>query len=194
MRFAAEDRDGVARGEITVAYRRWRTPRARAGVVHRTNAGRLHVDEVAVIAEADIDEADARRAGRPSAEAARAGLWGDPALPLYRIAFHLMTDDDPRAALAADDDLGRAAREEIRLRLARLDRAARDGPWTAATLRAIAERPATRAADLAASLGRETLPFKRDVRKLKELGLTHSLERGYELSPRGRAFLAGEPR
>jgi hypothetical protein len=46
-----------------------------------------------------------------------------------------------------------------------------------------------RAADLAASVGRETQPFKRDVRKLKELGLTESLERGYRLSPRGRAVL-----
>ena len=46
-----------------------------------------------------------------------------------------------------------------------------------------------RAPDLAASLGRETLPFKRDVRKLKELGLTESLEVGYRLSPRGRAYL-----
>ena len=37
--------------------------------------------------------------------------------------------------------------------------------------------------------GRETLPFKRDVRKLKELGLTRSLPVGYEISPRGRAYL-----
>ena len=49
--------------------------------------------------------------------------------------------------------------------------------------------PGVRAPDLAASLGRETLPFKRDVRKLKELGLTHSLPGGYEISPRGRAYL-----
>ena len=53
--------------------------------------------------------------------------------------------------------------------------------------------PGVRAPDLAASLGRETKPFKLDVRKLKELGLTHSLPVGYELSPRGRAFLDAEP-
>jgi predicted DNA-binding transcriptional regulator YafY len=47
-----------------------------------------------------------------------------------------------------------------------------------------------RAAELAAELGLETQPFKRDVRKLKELGLTESLEVGYRLSPRGAAFLA----
>jgi ribosomal protein S19E (S16A) len=47
-----------------------------------------------------------------------------------------------------------------------------------------------RAPDLAASVGRETKPFKIGVRKLKELGLTESLPVGYRLSPRGRAFLA----
>jgi biotin operon repressor len=46
-----------------------------------------------------------------------------------------------------------------------------------------------RAADLAAGLGRERAAFKADVRKLKELGLTESLEVGYRLSPRGRALL-----
>ena len=60
------------------------------------------------------------------------------------------------------------------------------GPRRSSNL--IAERPATRAPDLAASLGRETAPFKADVRKLKELGLTESLEIGYRLSPRGRAY------
>ena len=53
----------------------------------------------------------------------------------------------------------------------------------------IRDRPAVRAPDLAASFGRETLPFKRDVRKLKELGLTESLEVGYRLSPRGETVV-----
>jgi hypothetical protein len=56
-------------------------------------------------------------------------------------------------------------------------------------LEVIASRPATRAADLAAGFGRETQPFKTDVRKLKNLGLTESLEVGYRLSPRGAAYL-----
>ena len=47
-----------------------------------------------------------------------------------------------------------------------------------------------RAGDLAAELGMERLPFKTDVRKLKALGLTESLDVGYRLSPRGTAFLA----
>ena len=53
----------------------------------------------------------------------------------------------------------------------------------------IAARPAVRAGDLADELGRERLSFKTDVRKLKALGLTESLEVGYRISPRGQAWL-----
>ena len=68
--------------------------------------------------------------------------------------------------------------------------AATTDPGRRATLAMIATRPGVRAADLAASVGRERLAFKADVRKLKALGLTLSLEVGYRLSPRGRAYLA----
>ena len=60
-------------------------------------------------------------------------------------------------------------------------------------LELIRDRPEVRAPDLAESLGLETPPFKRDVRKLKESGLTESLEIGYRLSPRGRAVLERRP-
>jgi hypothetical protein len=58
-----------------------------------------------------------------------------------------------------------------------------------ALLRLIAANPGVRAADLAASMGREKLPFKTDVRRLKAKGLTESLRVGYRLSPRGEAYL-----
>ena len=47
------------------------------------------------------------------------------------------------------------------------------------------DRPSPRRAqgDLAAETGRERLPFKADVRKLKRLGLTESPDVGYRLSP-----------
>ena len=68
-------------------------------------------------------------------------------------------------------------------------RATKRGPWTVATLEMIRDHPEVAAADLAAALGRERLPFKADVRRLKELGLTESLRPGYRLSPRGVGFL-----
>jgi len=43
---------------------------------------------------------------------------------------------------------------------------------------------------LAEQLGLDRPSFKLNVRKLKALGLTESLEVGYRLSPRGSALLA----
>jgi hypothetical protein len=181
----------IEAGEVTVAFRRWRRPTVRAGGTLRTRIGVLAIESVEVLEESAVMDEDARRAGfgnRAELLERCAGRAGD----LYRIGLHL-AGPDPRVELRQRANIGPAERAEIDARLARLDAASRRGPWTAAVLALIAERPATRAPDLAVELGRETAPFKADVRKLKELGLTESLERGYRLSPRGRAYLAGRP-
>ncbi len=90
---------------------------------------------------------------------------------------------------AFDDALTERDREELSTRLAKMDRLSRHGRWTGETLALIADNPRVKASRLAAMVDRDTQPFKADVRKLKRLGLTLSLEVGYELSPRGRAFL-----
>jgi hypothetical protein len=106
---------------------------------------------------------------------------------LYRIG---VTFDRPDERVALRDTLPTADDvAAITAALDRLDGGRRTGPWTRQILAMIAARPAVRAPDLAQSLGRETPRFKTDVRKLKELGLTHSLDVGYELSARGRAYL-----
>ena len=73
-------------------------------------------------------------------------------------------------------------------RLERLDRASGEGAWTMATLDLIRTHPQRRAPDLAEMVGRETAPFKLDVRKLKAMGLTRSFAVGYEISPRGHGL------
>jgi hypothetical protein len=74
-------------------------------------------------------------------------------------------------------------------RLERLDRSSSYGAWTRETLDLIDRNPERRAPDLAAKTGRATADFKKDVRKLKELGLTESLAIGYRLSPRGEVVV-----
>jgi hypothetical protein len=187
MLFRQADLAAIAAGEVTVAFRRWKRPMAKAGGRQHTPIGLLAFDAVERVD--DITPADARRAGFADPAAAWAMLRnreGD----LYRIALRL-AGPDPRIALREDAALSDADRAEIAARLARLDHASSHGPWTEATLRAIAAAPGTRAADLAEGFGRERLAFKADVRKLKALGLTESLEVGYRLSPRGRAYLDG---
>jgi len=183
-------RDGVARGTVTLTFRRWKRPQVVPGRTYRTAAGRIVVDAIDMVDPSRITIADARRAGFATRAELIDELRGTDDLPTYRIRFHAAEGPDPRAELAADRLLDAAEVDAIRARLDRLDRASSHGPWTMAVLRTIAARPATRAADLAASFGRETQPFKLDVRKLKNLGLTLSLEVGYRLSPRGEAYLA----
>jgi hypothetical protein len=180
---------GIRDGTITVMFRRWRARQVTAGGIYRTAAGRIAVDEVTVVPPAKITKKDARAAGYASPDEARADLRGDPADPVYRLRIRLVQTPDPRDELANDDRLSAADVESITQRLDRLDRVSSSGPWTADTLSIIAARPEVRAPDLAAALGRETAPFKLDVRKLKNLGLTLSFAVGYRLSSRGTAYL-----
>ena len=57
------------------------------------------------------------------------------------------------------------------------------------TLGLIRDHPGEVSTKLAARVDRERFAFKADVRKLKALGLTESLEVGYRLSSLGEAFL-----
>jgi hypothetical protein len=180
---------GLADGSITLTFRRWSRAQVKVHGRYVTPAGVLEVDEVTQVEPADITDEDARRAGFADRNELVGQLRGPEAGHLYRIAFH-HAGDDPRVALREDADLDPDGVEHVRARLARLDRASPHGPWTRSILELIAAHPARRAGDLAAMVGRETQPFKTDVRKLKALGLTESLDVGYRLSPRGEALMA----
>ena len=180
--------EAIRDGEVDLAFRRWDRPRARPGSRQRTALGVLEVEEVELVKRSSIRAEDARRAGFSSRAALLAMLDGRDRGDIYRVKLRY-AGPDPRIELRGHDELTREELDDLTRRLDRLDEASRHGPWTRTVLELIATQPEVRAVDLAAGLGREKLPFKRDVRKLKELGLTESLERGYRLSPRGEAVL-----
>lgn len=185
---------GLESGAITLTFRRWQSAHVKPGGRYRCHPiGVIEVDAIERVAAGAIPDHEASAAGFAS----RAQLIEhlrelgplDDATLVYRVAMHHAGDGD-RVAIAMQAQLGEAEIEEIAKRLARFDR---DGAWTAATLAIIDRKPRVAASKLAAELGRETLPFKVDVRKLKKLGLTQSFEVGYEISPRGRAYVAARP-
>lgn len=182
-------RDGILDGSVTVLFRRWRRLQATAGRSYRTAAGMIAVDEVTVVEPALLTDADAAPAGYATADELRADLRGGADDPVYRLRVRPADGPDPRDVLAADDGLAGADVAELDRRLDRLNRVSESGPWTVAVLEAIRAEPGRRAGDLAAAAGREMLPFKTDVRKLKALGLTISLPVGYRLSARGERYL-----
>ena len=187
MLFQRHILDGIAAGKITCAFRLWRKPTVRSGGTLKTAVGVLRITGVDAIAAPDISDRDARRAGYAGEADLRRALESGKGGTLYRISFRL-DGPDPRVRLRADDKLDAAALAEVTARLARFDRR-ESGPWTFDYLKLIADHPGVVASALAKRIGGERDAFKRDVRKLKELGLTESLEVGYRISPRGRTVL-----
>lgn len=178
----------IVAGEVDLAFRRWRKPGAVVGGTHRTAVGVIAIDSVDVVRLQDITAAEARRSGWPTRAALVAFLRKKSDGRIYRIGLHYAGPDE-RAELRERTDLTSEELDDLARRLSDMDARSKRGPWTRPYLELIEARPAELAEDLAHSLGREKLPFKADIRRLKELGLTESLRVGYRLSPRGKLVL-----
>jgi len=92
---------------------------------------------------------------------------------------------DPRIALRESDTLSNEEFAEILKRLDRLDNASKVGAWTQEVLELVSNNPELVSGELAKKANLEKLWLKLNIRKLKNLGLTVSLEVGYRISPRG---------
>jgi hypothetical protein len=200
MLFTAATMDGLVDGSVTATYRRWTTVRPKVGSRFTTRVGVVEICGITLVEPSELTDEDARAAG--FADRAALLRWTDRKARgprdtrrdgedrLYRIDL-LLTGPDPRVALRADDSLDPAGLTELRKRLDRMDAAA-DAPWTRSVLRQIQRQPGVVSTVLAEQAGQERVGYKNRVRRLKALGLTESLDIGYRLSPRGRAFLAVE--
>jgi hypothetical protein len=189
--------EAIRAGTVTQAFRRWDAPRVKVGGLQLTAAGLVRFDGVSRVRDPEkLTERDARRAGvkdlatlqrflapRERKPSPRGGRGGDT---VYRIRLS-WAGEDPRVALREslpDDE----SLSDIATRLRRLD-ARPTGAWTRDILEWIRDNPRVVSKELAGLRGVELLPMKVDIRKLKALGLTISHDVGYELSPRGTAYL-----
>ena len=177
----------IKSGDVTLAFRRWRRPTVKSGGTLRTAIGELSIKRVSKTTARNISDDQARRAGYAGKPAMLAEL-GSRDGDYYRIGF-AYAGADGRVALREDDKLSDIDLADIVKRLSRMDARSGDGPWTARVLTAIQSHPKLVSNDLAAKLGVERNWLKPYIRKLKNLGLTISHERGYTLSPRGRRVL-----
>lgn len=189
MLIPTRDLQLIAEGKISVAFRRWIRPTVKSGGTLRTPVGVLAIESVEPVAEAEITAADAAAAGFSEVRGLLAALGQRTEGSLFRIRLRLQ-GADPRTELRARAELSAPELEQLTAKLSRMDDRSKHGAWTFATLQAIRQRPGCRAADLAVLLGLEKDWLKVNIRVLKELGLTESLEVGYRLSPRGETFLS----
>ena len=181
MLFTADAWPGIADRSITVTFRAWKRPQAKPGGRYRIAGMLIEATDVRQVHVSEITAADARRAGAVDRSALLARLG--EASTVWRVDFRLLGTDDRvvRRTETSPEDLA-----AVVARLARLDR---DRAWTRSTLQLIDRYPGIVSTTLARHAGQERATFKLDVRKLKELGLTESLDVGYRLSARGEAVL-----
>lgn len=195
MLFKQTQHAAIADGRITRTVRAWTRPQARVGGRYKVwTIGLIEVSAVQTVAFGALTADDATRSGFADLAALQAFLRKvskaelGPETEVWRVDFHFV-GPDRRLDPGADDDLSEADLDELRKKLDRMDGRSTSGPWTRATLAAIGASPGRGSKLLAVDLDRERMALKADVRKLKRLGLTRSLDVGYELSPRGRAVL-----
>lgn len=186
MLFRTKDLEAIFAGQCTLAFRRWKRPTVKPGGTVRTQLGMVGIDSVEVIEPGEVSEDEARAAGYQD----RAGviaMFDAQQGTCYRIRLH-PAGPDPRDTLreAVPDA---TELETLATKLHKLDKAA-PAPWTKEALQLIAAHPGVVSTTLAESAGLERADFKLNIRKLKALGLTISLEVGYRLSQRGVALLA----
>ncbi|WP_323096740.1 ASCH domain-containing protein [Intrasporangium sp. YIM S08009] len=188
---------GIRAGTVTQAFRRWDAPRVKVGGTQLTSAGVVRFEAVTLVRDITrLTERDARRAGvkdlrtllralepKERTPSPRGSKGGDT---VYRVRLS-WAGEDPRLALR-DALPDTTELEDLGRRLDRLD-ARPTGPWTREILEWIRDNPHVVARELAALREVDLLPMKVDIRKLKALGLTISHDVGYELAPRGQAYL-----
>jgi len=188
MLFQSRFHEPIRRGEITCTVRIWHKPRVKVGKQYAFGAGAIEVERIQEIGFESLTPALARRSGFASlVELLKVAKHG-AGERVFLIDFRYV-DKPAKQPTSANRVPNRDEMAELTDKLDAMDRRA-GRPWTRATVQAIAADPGRRAGDLARLLGRERMEFKKDVRKLKALGLTISLEVGYRLSPRGETLVA----
>ena len=189
MLFTADAWPGIADGSITLTFRTWQRAQAKAGGRYRVGGMLIEAVDVRQVPAGGITPEDAARSGAADLAALLTRL-GNPNHDtlIWRVEFRYLGADD-RIERREQGDLTPEEVDDLRARLDRMDHRASGRPWTRGTLALIAKYPGVVSTALARRAGYERQDFKVNVRKLKELGLTESLDVGYRLSPRGEALL-----
>lgn len=189
MIFHSEFLKQVKSGKIKRTYRRWEKPVVKVGGTQKTSVGVIQFTLVKQVAERSLTTAQARAAGFETLEELKKMLSYRADGKIYEIGLRYF-GADPRLKLRRKAKLSEKEMNDVLTKLAKMDKLSRRGNWTKEFLELIRKNPGVRAKDLAPQVGfEEFLKFKVQVRKLKAMGLTISLETGYKLSPRGKVIL-----
>ncbi len=174
--------------KIETAIRKWTRPTVKENGTLITAAGQIRIISVKKIKYNEITDKEIIEAGYANRKELDHELDRRSVGEIYRIQFKLERED-PRIKLREDENFSDVELDALQKKWQALDARSTTKGWPLRILEAINKEPGLPAIQHAKKLGYEKMWFKLHVRKLKNLGLTISLERGYKISPRGKVFL-----
>jgi hypothetical protein len=190
MMFKARFHRGIVDGITTLSFRSWKRPRVTVGRTYNIHPiGEILVTSISPTSLDEITAADIKRSGFEDRDELAAALVLEPERTTYRIAFQFKGARVAESKSLRDQLVSADEFEELHRVLAQKDVHTATGPWTRQVLEAIGSSPGVSSALLAEQFDLPRPKFKKDVRKLKKLGLTISLKTGYKLSVRGLSYL-----
>lgn len=189
MLFHREILKKIKDGKVKMAFRRWDKPAVKAGRTQKTKVGVLQFIKITPVPSIkSLTIKDAKAAGYENLEDLIIDLSIRETGKIYKISLKY-AGEDPRIKLRENNKLTKEEITQIISKLQRLDKSSPLGPWTKKVLKAIQKNPGVTSRKVAPTIGFEDyLKYKINVRKLKALGLTISLDIGYKLSPRGKVI------
>ena len=186
MQFTKPYKQAIAAGTLTRTYRRWKSPQAKVDGTYNIHPyGAILVTSISQLRLQDASIKDIQQSGFDSANAIAEHLKTSLNETVYCVHFRYIGTDAVKQI-----DTGRLPTIELEAISIKLMRMNKTKLWTHHALRLVRDQPAKRAADLAPILEMDLPTFKRNMRKLKNLGLTLSLETGYQITARGTQMIA----
>ena len=181
MQFTKPFKIAIAAGEVTTSFRKWHSARVKAGRTYNIPPyGAIQVDKIIRTSVKESSVKAVRQSGFDSKSDLIEYLGIDVKDPVFLIEFRFIGK-----ASVNQPDTTKLPKDELEHLVTRVSKLA----WVAQILTLIQQQPQTRAGDLAPQCGMQLDVFKRNVRRLKSMGLTISHEVGYELSTRGRQLV-----
>ena len=188
MQFQRRFKAAIREGDVTCSFRKWQRPQVKIGGRYNIHGyGAIEVNAIQPVKAGRARLKDIKRSGFDTRAELLNMLNAESNDTLYLIELRYLgsapVKQPDRQALSKPE------LHELIAKLQNMDIRSKKGPWATATIKLIGQHPARRAPDLAAILSWDTQPFKANVRKLKAMGLTESMETGYRLTVRGMQVL-----
>lgn len=179
---------GIRSGSINLAFRKWEKESVKKGTLLKTSIGLVEINDIEVVEEHDISDADAIQAGFTGKQQLLKSFPSNTKALIFKISVSYHSED-PRIELREQTNLTHEEFNKLKQKLERLDYFSKQGAWTISVLHTIKDNPHLPAIEISKLLGFEKEWLKLNIRKLKNLGLTISHHAGYEISPFGKLFV-----